>query len=97
MLRGMHGSWRDVVRDRFESHGYVTNKITVRPNARYIDDMRKALEWLLLIDVLDRRVVWGGAEAKTWRRIAAENGITPNDAKVCWQAGVLGTTHQLNT
>jgi len=92
-LRGNNSSWPDVVRESFEAYGYNPNKIKTRPSPRDIDMMRVTLQWLLWINITDRRIVWGRAERKHWDRLAGENGLMGGvpEAQLCWQAGLLAS------
>lgn len=58
--------------------------------------MREAMCWPLWIAETDRRVVWGRAEMKPWRRVAGENGLTVPGAQLAWMARLIGIAYRLN-
>lgn len=39
------------------------------------------MRWLLWLNVIERHIVWGVAEARRIERLAAENAITRREAK----------------
>lgn len=84
------------VRDRFEPYEYCKSKVTIRPDGRDIDQMRETMTWLLWLDPIDRRIVWGRAAMKHCKRRAGEDGLTVPEAQGAWQAGLIGIAHRLN-
>lgn len=96
MLRGFGSGWPDVVRDSVESYGYTPTKVRAAPSARDISAMQEAMQWLLWIAPIERRIVWGMAELRPIERLARANGMSQADAGLAWQAGLIAIAHRLN-
>ena len=94
--RGHGRSWPDYIHEAKHAYGYEPARMRVIPNAREIQRMEEALEWLALIggetgqDAADnRRIVWMRAEGHRWQTICRHVGCVRSTAWRRWTASLL--------
>ena len=73
--RGYSSSWPAVVHDAKYAYGYTPEvPMRVIPSAAQITRMEYCLDWLLLVDPEDARIVWLRAEGARWRQVCIRAG-----------------------
>lgn len=101
--RGYGRSWPEYVHEAKHAYGYEEARIRVIPNAREIQRMEEALEWLALIGgdseqaISDnRRIVWMRAEGYRWKQICRAVGCVRSTAWRRWTAALVTIANRLN-
>lgn len=94
--RGYGRSWPDYVHEAKYAYGYEPARMRVIPNAREIQRMEEALNWLALIGgdseqqaADNRRIVWMRAEGHRWQTICRHVGCVRSTAWRRWTASLL--------
>ncbi|MFC7705768.1 DUF6362 family protein [Plastorhodobacter daqingensis] len=101
--RGYGRSWPDYVYEAKHAYGYEQATMRVIPNAREIQRMEEALEWLALIGGVseqhaadNRRIVWMRAEGHRWQTICRHVGCVRSTAWRRWTAALVTIANRLN-
>lgn len=101
--RGYGRSWPDYVHEARHAYGSEEARMRVIPNAREIQRMEEALEWLALVGgdseqaIIDnRRIVWMRAEGCRWRQICRTVGCVRSTAWRRWTAALVTIANRLN-
>lgn len=101
--RGYGASWPEYIRDVKHAYGYHEAQMKVIPNAREIQRMEDALDWLRLIayagdpdrTTIDRRIVWMRAENHRWRHVCRTVGLGRSQAWRRWVAALITIERRL--
>lgn len=100
--RGYGRSWPDYVHEAKHAYGYEPARMRVIPNAREIQRMEEALDWLALIGgdseqqaADNRRIVWMRAEGHRWQTICRHVGCVRSTAWRRWTASLLTIAKRL--
>ena len=100
--RGYGRSWPEYVHEAKYAYGYEPARMRVVPNAREIQRMEEALEWLALIGgeseqhaADNRRIVWMRAEGHRWQTICRHVGCVRSTAWRRWSASLLTVSKAL--
>ena len=73
-------SWPPIVQEAKHAYGYTPEApMRVIPSAAAITRMEECLDWLLLIDPEDARIVWLRAEGARWRQVCIRAGCRAID------------------
>ena len=101
--RGYGRSWPDYVHEARHAYGYEEARMRVIPNAREIQRMEEALDWLALITgeteqhaADNRRIVWMRAEGHRWKQICRAVGCVRSTAWRRWTAALVTIANRLN-
>lgn len=101
--RGYGRSWPEYVHEAKHAYGYEEARMRVIPNAREIQRMEEALEWLALVGgdseqaIIDnRRIVWMRAEGHRWKQICRAVGCVRSTAWRRWTAALVTIANRLN-
>lgn len=101
--RGHGSSWPEYVHEAKHAYGYEQATMRVIPNAREIQRMEEALEWLMLVGgraeqaaIDDRRIVWMRADGYRWRQVCREIGCSRATAWRRWTAALITIANRLN-
>lgn len=101
--RGYGRSWPEYVHEAKHAYGYGEARMRVVPNAREIQRMEEALEWLTFVTGPDeqaaadnRRIIWMRAEGYRWRQICRAVGCVRSTAWRRWVAALLTIAKHLN-
>lgn len=86
--RGYGASWPEYIRGVKHAYGYNEAQMKVIPNAREIQRMEDAIDWLRLIfsaddpdrTVIDRHIVWSRAENHRLRHVCRTVGLGRSQA-----------------
>ena len=96
--RGYGSSWPAVVHDAKHAYGYTPEApMRVIPSAAAITRMEECLDWLLLVDPEDARIVWLRAEGARWRQVCIRAGCVRSTAWRRWAAALLTISKKLNS
>lgn len=96
--RGYRSAWPPVVHDAKHAYGYTPEApMRVVPSAAAITRMEECLDWLLLIDPEDARIVWQRAEGARWRQVCISAGVVRSTAWRRWAAALLTIAKKLNS
>ena len=96
--RGYGSSWPAVVHDAKHAYGYTPEApMRVIPSAAAITRMEECLDWLLLVDPEDARIVWLRAEGARWRQVCIRAGCVRSNAWRRWVAALLTISKKLNS
>ena len=100
--KGYGSSWPDYVRSRWTAYGFEQARVRVIPNAKEIQRMDEAIDWLRLIThedearaAQDRRIVWMRAEQMPWRAICSRVGLSRSQAWRRWTAALITVQKRL--
>jgi hypothetical protein len=101
--RGYGASWPEYIRDVKHAYGYHEAQMKVIPNAREIQRMEDAIDWLRLIvyaddpdrTAIDRRIVWMRAENHRWRHVCRTVGLGRSQAWRRWVAALITIERRL--
>lgn len=101
--RGYGASWPEYIREVKHAYGYHEAQMKVIPNAREIQRMEDALDWLRLIayaddpdrTAIDRRIVWMRAENRRWRHVCRTVGLGRSQAWRRWVAALITIERRL--
>ena len=95
--RGYSSYWPAVVHDAKHAYGYTPEApMRVIPSAAAITRMEECLDWLLLVDPEDARIVWLRAEGARWRQVCIRAGCVRSTAWRRWAAALLTISKKLN-
>ncbi|MFD0979969.1 DUF6362 family protein [Tropicimonas aquimaris] len=99
---GYGSSWPAYVQEARHAYGYHEARMRVIPNAKEIQRMEEALDWLRLIDhpeqdraTIDRRIVWMRADGHHWRAICRAVGLGRSQAWRRWSAALIHLSRAL--
>ena len=96
--RGYSSYWPAVVHDAKHAYGYTPEApMRVIPSAAQITRMEECLDWLLLVDPEDARIVWLRAEGARWRQVCIRAGCVRSTAWRRWAAALLTISKKLNS
>ena len=96
--RGYSSYWPAVVHDAKHAYGYTPEApMRVIPSAAAITRMEECLDWLLLVDPEDARIVWLRAEGARWRQVCIRAGCVRSTAWRRWAAALLTISKKLNS
>ena len=96
--RGYSSYWPAVVHDAKHAYGYTPEApMRVIASAAAITRMEECLDWLLLIDPEDARIVWLRAEGARWRQVCIRAGCVRSTAWRRWAAALLTISKKLNS
>ncbi len=96
--RGYSSSWPAVVHDAKHAYGYTPQApMRVIPSAAAITRMEECLDWLLLVEPEDARIVWLRAEGARWRHVCIRAGCVRSTAWRSWAAALLTIAKKLNS
>jgi hypothetical protein len=96
--RGYRSSWPPIVQEAKHAYGYTPEApMRVIPSATAITRMEECLDWLLLIDPEDARIVWLRAEGARWRQVCIQAGCVRSTAWRRWAAALLTVSKKLNS
>ncbi len=96
--RGYSSYWPAVVHDAKHAYGYTPEApMRVIPSAAAITRMEECLDWLLLVDPEDARIVWLRAEGARWRQVCIRAGCVRSTAWRRWAAALLTIAKKLNS
>ena len=101
--RGYGRSWPEYVHEAKHAYGYEEARMRVIPNAREIQRMEEALEWLALIGgdseeaiIETRHIVWMRADGYRWKQICRAVGCVRSTAWRRWTAALVTIANHLN-
>ena len=87
-----------MVHDAKHAYGYTPEApMRVIPSAVQITQMEECLDWLLLVDPEDARIVWLRAEGARWRQVCIRAGCVRSTAWRRWAAALLTISKKLNS
>ena len=96
--RGYRSSWPPIVQEAKHAYGYTPEApMRVIPSAAAITRMEECLDWLLLVDPEDARIVWLRAEGARWRQVCIRAGCVRSTAWRRWAAALLTISKKLNS
>ena len=96
--RGYSSYWPAVVHDAKHAYGYTPEApMRVIPSAAQITRMEECLDWLLLVDPEDARIIWLRAEGARWRQVCIRAGCVRSTAWRRWAAALLTIAKKLNS
>jgi hypothetical protein len=96
--RGYRSSWPPIVQEAKHAYGYTPEApMRVIPSAAAITRMEECLDWLLLVDPEDARIVWLRAEGARWRQVCIRAGCVRSTAWRRWAAALLTIAKKLNS
>ncbi len=96
--RGYGSSWPPIVQEAKHAYGYTPEApMRVIPSAAAITRMEECLDWLLLVDPEDARIVWLRAEGARWRQVCIRAGCVRSTAWRRWAAARLTMSKKLNS
>ena len=96
--RGYSSYWPAVMHDAKHAYGYTPEApMRVIPSAAAITRMEECLDWLLLVDPEDARIVWLRAEGARWRQVCIRAGCVRSTAWRRWAAALLTISKKLNS
>ena len=96
--RGYRSSWPPIVQEAKHAYGYTPEApMRVIPSAAAITRMEECLDWLLLIDPEDARIIWLRAEGSRWRQVCIRAGCVRSTAWRRWAAALLTISKKLNS
>ena len=96
--RGYSSYWPAVVHDAKHAYGYTPEApMRVIPSAAQITRMEECLDWLLLVDPEDARIVWLRAVGMRWRQVCIRAGVVRSNAWRSWVAALLTISKKLNS
>ena len=96
--RGYSSYWPAVVHDAKHAYGYTPEApMRVIPSAAAITRMEECLDWLLLIETEDARIVWLRAEGARWRQVCVRAGCVRSTAWRRWASALLTIAKKLNS
>jgi hypothetical protein len=70
-LKGGHTPWPECVRDTWDAG---LTETAIRPGPEAVAAAEEAMQWLLWVPEMERRIVWARAQGVKWWRIAAAVG-----------------------
>jgi len=90
-------SWPDVVRQGMEAYGYgPPSRRPVSPTPAAITRADESVMWLLWLDEVARRIVWGRASGIPWRRLEDMDGRSHMTLRRIEAAGLEVLCRHLN-
>ena len=96
--RGYRSSWPPIVQEAKHAYGYTPEAPKrVIPSAAAITRMEECLDWLLLVDPEDARIIWLRAEGARWRQVCIRAGCVRSTAWRRWAAALLTISKKLNS
>ncbi len=96
--RGYRSSWPPIAQEAKHAYGYTPEApMRVIPSAAAITRMEECLDWLLLVDPEDARIVWLRAEGARWRQVCIRAGCVRSTAWRRWAAALLTISKKLNS
>ena len=95
--RGYSSFWPAVVHDAKHAYGYTPEAPMRVIPAAAITRMEECLDWLLLVDPEDARIVWLRAEGARWRQVCIRAGCVRSTAWRRWAAALLTISKKLNS
>ena len=95
-VQGYFNSWPDMARSRREIGCMEAEPMRVRPSAAAITRLEQTLDWIVWIDVEDRKLVWSRAARVPWKQISGELGCDRTTAWRRWQIALTKIAARLN-
>ncbi len=87
LLRG----WPDYRPDQNTAYGYEDVEVKPPiPSPAAIQRMEEVLDWLQLVPVEYRRLLWFRAEGWSWRKLGRYFGCGSRQVRLRWRDGVVG-------
>lgn len=75
-VQGYFSTWPNIVRDRIEILNIEKEPLRVRPSAKDIQELETILfEWMPILTVDERRLLWARASRVPWKMICGELGV----------------------
>lgn len=75
-VQGYFSTWPDIVRDQMEILQMEKEPLRIRPSARDIQELEEVLfEWMPLLNVDERRLLWARANRVPWKMVCGELGV----------------------
>jgi hypothetical protein len=93
---GYFNVWPEVVRTRREVAGMEPQPMRVWPSAAAITRLDQISDWLVWIDVEERKLVWSRAARVPWKQISGEMGCDRTTAWRRWQLALTKISARLN-
>ena len=84
--QGYFNAWPDMVRTSREVAAMEPQPMRVWPSASAITRLEQTSDWVLWIEVAERKLVWSRAARVPWKQISGEMGC---DRTTAWLAGSL--------
>ncbi len=94
--QGYFNAWPEYFHTFGDKVGQEPRMRRPRPGPREITEAEEALLWLRWLEKDDARIVWLRANARQWKPICWELGISRATANRRWQYGIAGIVWRLN-
>ncbi len=94
--RGYYSAWPDFVRSTKEIAAMDPQPMRVWPSAAAITRLEQTSDWVLWIEVTERRLVRSRAARVPWKHISAEFGCDRTTAWRRWQIALTKIASRLN-
>jgi len=94
--QGFFNAWPDIVRTSSEIAAMDPQPMRVWPSAAAITRLEQTSDWVLWIEVTERRLVWSRAARVPWKHISGETGCDRTTAWRRWQLALTKIAVRLN-
>ncbi|HYC64001.1 MAG TPA: DUF6362 family protein [Reyranellaceae bacterium] len=82
-------SWPDAPDAASDAYGYTPQGLPpLPPRPRAVSELDRVLPWLVVLDDIDRRLVWARALGTSWPRLAREFGLTVGQLRYRHEAAI---------
>lgn len=96
MLKGCSSSWPDVLYSGRELAFQEQKPMRLKATPDAISRLEKALEWIMWLEISERRLIWWRAANRPWKVICCELGCSRSTAWRKWYTACSKVARILN-
>ena len=96
MLKGYSSSWPDVLYSGRELAFQEQKPMSLKATPDAISRLEKALEWIMWVEISERRLIWWRAANRPWKVICCRLGCSRSTAWRKWYAACSKVARILN-